>query len=101
MKFSEMSYTRPDLDELKNRMKSLTALLRAAENYQQAREAFLEKDRLSRHVETLTVLVSVRHSIDTRDEFYSAEQDFWNAAMPELVPMAPGNPPRCIRFPVC
>ena len=84
MKFSEMSYTRPDLDELKNRMRGLTASLRAAENYQQAREAFLEKDRLNRHVETLAVLVSVRHSIDTRDEFYSAEQDFWNAAMPEL-----------------
>ena len=84
MKFSEMSYTRPDLDELKNRMRGLTASLRAAEDYQQAREAFLEKDLLNRHVETLAVLVSVRHSIDTRDEFYSAEQDFWNATMPEL-----------------
>ena len=84
MKFSEMNYTRPDLDELKNRMRGLTASLRAAENYQQARETFLEKDRLNRHVETLAVLVSVRHSIDTRDEFYSAAQDFWTAAMLEL-----------------
>lgn len=84
MKFSDMQYTRPDLDELKSRMRSLTASLRAAEDYPHAREAFLEKDRLNRHVETLAILVSVRHSIDTRDTFYSDEQDFWNAAMPEL-----------------
>ena len=84
MKFSDMQYTRPNLDELKERMKSLTASLRKAENYPQARAAFLEKDALNRHVETLAVLVSVRHSIDTRDDFYSAEQDFWNAAVPEL-----------------
>lgn len=29
-------------------------------------------------------LASVRHTIDTRDEFYDAEETFWNAATPEL-----------------
>lgn len=35
-------------------------------------------------METQATLASVRHTIDTRDEFYDAEETFWNAATPEL-----------------
>lgn len=84
MKFSDMPYTRPDFDALKAELQGLCAQLRAAESYEQAKSAFLKKEELLRHVETLGTLVHVRHSIDTRDEFYSAEEELWNAVEPEL-----------------
>ena len=59
-------------------------LFRSAKDYAAAREAFLAEDRLDRRIDTQGTLCSIRHSIDTRDEFYDAEQTFWNNAMPEL-----------------
>ena len=84
MKFSEMPYERPDLDAVKKQYSALTERLKAAGSYEEARTVFLEKEELDKHVQTLATLSHVRHSIDTRDEFYDAEAKFWNAAEPEL-----------------
>lgn len=84
MKFSEMPYQRPDVEGLKAQLAQLTGALQKAESYAAAREAFLKKDELDRHIMTASTLVHIRHSIDTRDAFYEAEQKFWNAASPEL-----------------
>lgn len=84
MKFSEMPYQRPDLEALKKQISGLTARLKAAGSYAEAKAVFLEKDQEGRHVETLATLAQVRNTIDTRDEFYDGEVKFWNAAGPEL-----------------
>ena len=84
MKFSEMPYERPDLDKVKRELGDLTGRLKAAKSYEEARVVFLEKEAAERHVDTLVTLASIRNSIDTRDEFYDGEMNFWNAAGPEL-----------------
>ena len=84
MKFSEMPYERPDLDKVKRELGDLTGRLKAAKSYEEARAVFLEKEEAERHVDTLATLASIRNSIDTRDEFYDGEMNFWNAAGPEL-----------------
>ena len=84
MKFSEMKYERPDLGAVKEELRGLTEQLKAAKDYAQAREVFLKHDAATIRVETQATLASVRHTIDTRDEFYDAEETFWNAASPEL-----------------
>lgn len=84
MKFSEMPYERPDLDKVKRELGDLTGRLKAAESYEEARAVFLEKEAAECHVDTLVTLASIRNSIDTRDEFYDGEMNFWNAAGPEL-----------------
>lgn len=84
MKFSDMNYQRPDLDNLKEQISVLTDRLAAASDYKSAREAFLEKDKLDRHISTLSNLANIRHTIDTRDTFYDGEMQFWNSAGPQL-----------------
>ena len=84
MKFSEMPYARPDLNELKQQLHSRTDRLKAALDYASARKAVLAQQKLSMHIDTLATLSSVRNSIDTRDKFYDAEEEFWNEAGPEL-----------------
>ncbi len=84
IKFSEMPYARPDLDEVKGRLAALTERLKSAENYREARAAFLEMEAEQKHISTQASLSSIRHSIDTRDEFYDGEEKFWNRAYPEL-----------------
>ncbi|MGM9615409.1 MAG: M3 family oligoendopeptidase [Oscillospiraceae bacterium] len=82
--FQNMPYERPDKDELLAALADLTARLRAAESFDEADAVFRETDSLSGHIETLATLVSIRHSIDTRDEFYTAESDWWDETLPLL-----------------
>ena len=84
LKFREMPYERPDGEALKTSMRTLTEKLRAAGSYEAAKAVFLEKETLSKHIQTLATLAQVRHTIDTRDKFYDEENGFWNQLSPEL-----------------
>ena len=90
MKFKDMKYERPDIEAIKDELKGLIEGLNNAETYEEAREIFLKEEELSRHIETMFNLVHIRHSIDTRDEFYDKENDFIDAAGPELAEYAQG-----------
>ena len=84
MKFSEMKYSRPDIQAVKDAIVTVIAKLKGAESYAEAKAAFLEKEALLKTLATQTTLASIRHSIDTRDAFYDEEMKFWNAVMPEV-----------------
>ena len=84
MKFSEMPYERPDLAAVKQQFADLQAELQTAPDYAAAREVFLREQTLSKHIDTLANLASVRNTIDTRDKFYDEEMNFWNEALPQL-----------------
>ena len=84
MKFSEMPYVRPDAEAVKAMQHGLTERLKAAKSYAEARTVFLEKEEEEKKVDTMATLAYVRHSIDTRDEFYDGEVEFWDEIGPEL-----------------
>ena len=84
MKFSEMTYKRPDTEEIINEIRALTERLKNAQSYEEARAVFLEYEEKGKVVDTTITLAYVRQSIDTRDEFYSEEKDFWDETCPEL-----------------
>ena len=84
MKFSEMPYQRPDAEAVKKELQSLTERLKAAQSYTEARAVFMEKEEKDKVVDTMGTLAYVRHSIDTRDEFYDGEKKFCDAVGPEL-----------------
>ncbi len=84
MKFKEMPYERPDMEQVKAQLAEMTTRLEQAENYEAARAVFLEKEKLEKHIETMQTLATTRHSIDTRDAFYYDEVKFWNAVVPEV-----------------
>ena len=84
MKFSEMPYTRPDPEAVKAGLQQLTERLRNADSYEAARAVFLEKEEKEKTVDTMGTLAYIRHSIDTRDEFYDGEIEFWDEIGPEI-----------------
>lgn len=85
IKFKDMPYQRPDLQATKEAIAALVERLSQAEDYAQAREAFLAHEQLHREVSTMDELAYIRHSIDTRDSFYDGERAFWDEAQPELM----------------
>ena len=84
IKFSEIPYSRPDIGEVKSEMQKLTEKFKTAASYEEARALFVRKDALERHLESVSTVAQIRHSIDTRDEFYDSEVLFWNRTFPEL-----------------
>ena len=84
MKFSEMPYIRPDPEAVKAELQELTERLKNAKNYEEARAVFLEKEEKEKTVDTMGTLAYIRHSIDTRDEFYDGEIEFWDEVSPEF-----------------
>ena len=78
MKFSEMPYKRPDPEAVIALIRDLTERLKAAKSYEEARAVFLEYEEKEKGPDTMSALAYVRQSIDTRDQFYNEEKDFWD-----------------------
>ncbi|MBQ2063279.1 MAG: M3 family oligoendopeptidase, partial [Firmicutes bacterium] len=85
LKFKDMPYERPDMEAAKKELARLAEALKEAGSYEAAKSVFLEKDALKKHIETQAALAQIRQTIDTRDEFYDQEVNFWNEAGPELM----------------
>lgn len=83
MKFLEYEYKRPNLEELKK------DFLLAIDKFQQGKTLEIQNENLKKIVKlrndflTQSEIAGIRYSIDTRDTFYEAEQDFFDQAMPE------------------
>ena len=84
IKFEEMPYERPNLNKVKQELQEITETFKNAESYEEANKAFIEFDTKQRHIQTLMTLSSIRYNINTKDEFYSGEDKFWNESSPEL-----------------
>ncbi|MBE6611726.1 MAG: M3 family oligoendopeptidase, partial [Ruminococcaceae bacterium] len=82
MKFCDMPYERVDLDALGAEFDKLTEAVRNAKSGAEVLEAFRAQEKLSVHAQTMISIASVRNSIDTRDEFYEAEREFYDTNLP-------------------
>ena len=84
MKFSEIVYSRPDMDAAKAFYAAAAERMAAAPSFAGAERVFLEAEAYSAKLETMLTVANIRHDIDTRDAFYDAEAAFIDAASPEL-----------------
>ncbi|MFI2858063.1 M3 family oligoendopeptidase [Paenibacillus sp. JSM ZJ436] len=82
MKFTEYPYERPDIKVIEQRFKELLQQFDGAATFEEQDQAMAEINRLRQHVETQSTLVSIRHSVDTNDEFYKQEQDYMDETEP-------------------
>lgn len=84
MKFSDYPYTRPDLNQLQNEGQALIEAMQEAENYEAFKASMNQYIALQRDFFTQSTLVSIRHSINTTDEFYTKEKDFFDENGPHF-----------------
>ena len=82
MKFHEFKYERPDFDAQKEKIMTLLEAFNAASDATLQLEVFGKINKERSYVSTMGTLASTRHSIDTRDEFYDAENTYWDEAGP-------------------
>lgn len=90
MRFSEYVYERPDMAKLKASFSALIEAFNAAETAEKQIEVIHEINKIRNNVESMAVLVQIRHTIDTEDAFYDAENNFIDEAMPQYTEMVDG-----------
>ena len=84
MKFNEYEYEHLDLEKIKAEFSRLIESFKKAKNMKGKVAAFDEIIKLRNHIETMQTLVSIRHSVDTNDEFYDKENEYMDEISPIL-----------------
>ena len=78
MKFSEFTYERPNFEEYQKEMRSSLERFIAATTAEEQITCLDQINVLRNKISTQSTLASIRHSIDNNDEFYNAENDYWD-----------------------
>jgi len=84
MKFSEMPYKRVDEEQTKKAFEALIERSKASKSAQEQFAVHQDMYKLMDDINTNATIASVRHSIDTTDEFYEKENDFYDSFSPVL-----------------
>ncbi len=84
MKFSEMPYVRPNLEEIKASFGRILERIETAGSAQEQIDAYMDCERESKAINTACTLAYVRHTIDTKDEFYDKENDYVDEIGPAI-----------------
>ena len=82
-KFNELDYVRPDIEEFKSNLSTIIDKLATAATYQEAREYFLEKDKLDQELSTMYTIAHIRNTLDTTDKFYESEIEYFHEVLPD------------------
>ena len=77
-----MPYKRVDMDEVERKYKDIIERTKNAASGEEQFEIHKEYYKFSGDLETNMTLAYIRHDIDTTDEFYEKEQDFYDEKMP-------------------
>lgn len=78
MIFSDFTYERPDLNQYETTFNAANKHFSEASSYSDAKTALQELNRLRGDMAKNMKLAYIRHSIDTSDNFYRDENDFWD-----------------------
>ena len=82
MKFSEMTYKRPDFETVKTEIRAKLDAFKNAKNAEEQIRCLDEINAIRNDLDTQSVLAEIRHSINNNDEFYTKENDYWDEYSP-------------------
>ncbi|MFD2443312.1 M3 family oligoendopeptidase [Bacillus sp. CGMCC 1.16607] len=84
MRFEDYTYKRPNMTEVKEAFQSALEQFKSADKIEVQNDAMKKVNEIRGKLGTMFNLCSIRHSVDTNDEFYKAEQDYMDEIAPEV-----------------
>lgn len=79
-----MPYKRPDIDALQKEGGSVADTIKNADSAEEVRLAYLGFEKRTAEFLSMASIAYIRHSVDTKDEFYDSENTFMDEAAPLL-----------------
>ena len=83
-----MPYERPAYEDMQSKFESLLARFKDASTAEECFSIYKEYDDYYAEYITVVKLARIRHSLDTTDEFYSKEKEYWDMTAPKLQEVA-------------
>jgi len=84
MNFNDYKYERINIDAVKKQFEELIGSFSKADSAEKQCKIMDEVINLRNHIDTMITLVSIRHSINTADDFYDKENDYCDEISPLL-----------------
>ena len=81
--FAKLSYTRPDMEKVMADVKALTETMRNASSWEEFKNAYMAWVKLDTELSTAQSVVHIRNTVNMLDEYYEAENSYFNAQMPK------------------
>ena len=78
MKFSDFKYERPVYESNKKEFNNIIKKISESNTYKERKENIDILNKLRNSIETMSTIASIRHSINTEDEFYEKERVYWD-----------------------
>jgi M3 family oligoendopeptidase len=82
MKFSDFRYERPNMEEIETQFNQLLQEFSAAQSFVEQDKVMEAINKLRGQCESMHEIAAIRHTIDTNNEFYKEEQDFFDESQP-------------------
>lgn len=82
--FKDFEYVRPNLDQVKEDLTKEIDIINTSNNLEEVKKAILDFNKIAGHFQTMETITSIRHSIDTTDEFYDKENEFFDENGPYI-----------------
>ncbi|MDC0559035.1 M3 family oligoendopeptidase [Candidatus Izimaplasma bacterium] len=84
MNFNDYKYDRPDVEQFKKNMDEQLRLIGDGKDLKGEIKAVYAVFELQDKIDSMAQLVGIRNSVDTKDKFYEAEQDFFDENGPHI-----------------
>ncbi|MDW0118436.1 M3 family oligoendopeptidase [Sporosarcina thermotolerans] len=84
LKFEEYQYTRPDMESIKSEFNGLLEHFRSASSFEEQNEVIAKLNAIGSNYSTHANLAYIRSSINTNDEFYQKEREFFDEIGPKF-----------------
>ncbi len=78
MNFKDIVYERCDYDSIKSIYEKALADIRSSEKFEDLKASIEGLNKTRVHLQTMKELASIKYSINTRDDFYMAENEYWD-----------------------
>ncbi|MBR3750310.1 MAG: M3 family oligoendopeptidase [Clostridia bacterium] len=86
--FHDIPYKRPDIKKLKEAIKQCIKDVKNAKSAEDLIAALEKNENATKEMETYYVIASIRNTMDTTDEFYDGEMQYFNRTVPALMPIS-------------
>ena len=90
IKFENIKYERPSLDEFRERVQNIRFRLMTSKELEAAEAAIFEYEKLMSSFDTAYALCNILHDLDTSNEFYTDELEFYDEAIPAVSELSSG-----------
>lgn len=84
LKFKDYEYIRPDFEKLEEEMNILIDKFENASTFEEQSEYFENIMKIMSNVSTMGTLMHIRYSINTKDEYYEKEREFFDENSPKF-----------------